>query len=1411
MKATIAPLKIALAWALLGAACALSAQTFQITPDASQSPQAKKDQKKDQNQSQPLGFGSGLQNARIARAAEMALQRGDKAQALNYARLAVKAAPNDAQLWFLLGYAARLNNRLSESEQAYKHGLSLSPSALGGQSGLAQVYNQAGRASDAEKLLKQVISADPSRRDDVLLLGELHMRAKDYEGALDWLLRAERLRPDARAEVLLAMSYQQLKRMDQANHYLELARHRDPNNPDVERSLAGFYRDVGKYDDAIKALQSIKNPKPDVIAELGFTYQLAGKMNDSAKTYARAANAAPKDINLQLSAAQAQVAAGAPEDADPFLSRAASIEADNYRLHAIRAGIARIQDRPEDAIKEYQAAIAHLPATPSEGPLYGVQLHVELMQLYKSTGDDNAAAQQLATAQQQINAINEQGLGRDAYLRLRAVIKLALGDTNGALADVREALALNAENQADLQLDGDILMKLGRPEDAIAAYKKVLVIDPKNRFALISLGYASRAANRPDDAEKYFKQLAQLDPSSYIPYLSLGDLAASRRQFTVAQNNYSKAYALAPKRSAIVAGGLNAAIEAHNMNLAGEWAGRVTEAMNRDPQVLRERERYLNFKGDYAQSAAIGEQAIKVLPHDRDVVVYLGYDYLRLERWPELLTLSNDNTPKFPKEPDLPLLAGYVHKHQGESEQARQDFTEALARDPEVVTAYVNRGYMLNDLHQPQAAANDFEQAIKREPKNGEAHLGLAYSYLDLNKPSGALKQAELAEQTMGDHKDIHVIRATAYGRQAMLNKAVEEYRAALKFDPNDGSLHLGLGNALFTERKYHDAVDELNTAAKFSPNDANIYAMLARAYANLDDRDQTMKNAETAERLAKNAPIPDNDFQEPLQSTIYVQTGQAFSTIGDQKAAMDRFTRALETPKANRLTVRLAIAHLMAEQGHEDDAQRQVALGMMEAGAGETKPASGPQFIQAADVFRSLHEYDLSQQYLERAKMAGAPDPEVRIGMANNYLAVGDTARAKAELAAVSASTDGTPDYQFLLAQANVFRQEHQSAQALTSFAQASNAEGEDQTAQQGLLQAGGEEGWRITPNVSMLSDVTLSPIYEDSTVYVLDAKLDTATPIQPGQTNLLPPPRSSLQTQWTNAFHLHFTPALPLSGFFQLRNARGQISVPATNSIVNRNTTDYTLNLGVDPTFRMGTNVITLNSGIQTSIRRDSEAPAEMNQNLLRVFTYVNTGSFFNALSVSGYVIHESGPFTDNSGLSSSLFTAAVDFRVGSPWGKTALLTGWGTSKQTFSPRNYQNYFTSSYIGMERRFGEHLDVRAMLEFLRAWRVVDANSGIAQNLRPAGWLNYSFKRNWNAQVSGSYSSVRNFHDYDAIQTGFSVSYALPVHRKFADERGQMMLAYPIRFSGGLQNETFFNFSSGNNNQLRPYIGITIF
>ena len=66
---------------------------------------------------------------------------------------------------------------------------------------------------------------------------------------------------------------------------------------------------------------------------------------------------------------------------------------------------------------------------------------------------------------------------------------------------------------------------------------------------------------------------------------------------------------------------------------------------------MQEKERYLSFKGEYQQSAEVGREAIKKLPKDRDVVVYLGYDLLNLQQYDELLQLTAQYETSFPRSP----------------------------------------------------------------------------------------------------------------------------------------------------------------------------------------------------------------------------------------------------------------------------------------------------------------------------------------------------------------------------------------------------------------------------------------------------------------------------------------------------------------------------------------------------------------------------------------------------------------------------------------------------------------------------------------------------------------------------------------------------------------------------------------
>ena len=304
--------------------------------------------------------------------------------------------------------------------------------------------------------------------------------------------------------------------------------------------------------------------------------------------------------------------------AESFLDRATKLDSNYYRLHAIRGEIDQIRDREEEAAHEFAAAISNLPASPMEGPLYPIQLHLNLVPLYQNLDEIDQSHHELAIAQELIGRLDEVGADRAAFLRLRGVIHSEAGEFDAALSDLKESLALSPRDPNSLQLDGDVLMKLGRTSEAISVFLDVLKIDPHSRFALTALGYASRAAGNNQDAEKYFTQLASEYPASYVPYLALGDMHTEEHEYKKAEEDYSHGYKLAPQHAMIVAGGMNAAIESHDLPLAGAWQRRVTEKMAGTPQILREQERYFSFTGDSQRSADLGRLAIKLIPHDRE-------------------------------------------------------------------------------------------------------------------------------------------------------------------------------------------------------------------------------------------------------------------------------------------------------------------------------------------------------------------------------------------------------------------------------------------------------------------------------------------------------------------------------------------------------------------------------------------------------------------------------------------------------------------------------------------------------------------------------------------------------------------------------------------------------------------------
>jgi tetratricopeptide (TPR) repeat protein len=1342
-----------------------------------------------------FSWGAGIDVARQAHAAQDALKRSDFTAAVNYAQQAAKSAPQNAEMWFLLGYAARLNERYQLSVDSYDRGLKLKPNSVRGLAGLAQTYAKMGRDQEAEQLLNKVVAASPKDANSLQLAGEL-LLSTDAKTSLGLLQRADAVQPSAHTDLLIAHAYDRLGQPDQSTRYLNRAKSRAPHDPEVLRAVAGQYRDQGKFDEALATLQAIPNKTPDVEAELAYTYELAGRQQEAANLYSRLAKSAKGNIGFDLSAAQAWVNLGRSDEAQPFLDAARQIDPNSYRLHAILGGIADSEDRVAQASEEYKLALASLPAHPVEGPLYPIELRLNLYEAYVREDDDADAKEQLQQAGTAIHQVQVSDSARPEMLRLRAAIESASGDLQAANRDLQEALSLAPRNVNSLMNFGMLQWKLGQKDAARNTFSKVLELDRNNRQALSALGYLARDAGDTKLAETYFSRAVAAHPRDYSPYLALGDLYTAIDNYKLAETNYESAYQRMPTNALTVAGGANAALEAHDLPLAERWLKRANAKMNTVPQVQRERERYLTFKGDYAESAKLGYDVLAKLPNDREGIVYLAYDLYYLGRYDECLALVKKYQPILPHDKDLPLIAGNLDVRNHDLESALQNFSLALERDPKMATGYVNRGFVLNDLRQPAKAVSDFESALQLQADNGQAHLGLAYADLQLHRPKPALKQLDVAQKVLGKSHAWHLARAEAFRQQQDFLHAVAEYKTALDEEPKDLTTQLAYADALYRMRRYSDAITALNSAEKLSSDDPKIYALMAQVYAKENDREHTIQSIQSAERLGANSV------------EVLTATGGALLTLGDRDAAMKRFSRALDVPGGDRIGVRLSIADIFLHQGNFDEAHREIALGFAEARMFPDSPVTAQDFADAANLFLAMHDFDLAETYYNKAQLAGADNRIVEVGLANTYLAEGNTAKAGAALASLGPASAFAGDYDYMMASANLYRQRQDPLRSLVSFAQANSVAGQDDqgVAETSQYAEADQEGRQLNGKVSLVPEGIFTPVLEDINVYTLDARiLHISSPA------LLPPPRHSYQSLAESHYRLQFGNLPAITGFVGQGVTVGRLLYPSVGVIQDRNTYDTIFNGGINPILHLGSNSITFNGGVQFTVRRDTISPVFMSQNLFRQFLYIYTSSFANWVSITGSAEHESGPFLDQNLHSRDLF-ANIEFTVGRPWGNTSLITGYSARDLLFRPLVEEYFNTSAYAGLQHKFGNRLTAAVLAEDLRSWRVQNTQYAIAQALLPGGRFDFRATRRWSVQGSFVLSRGSGYHAYDNVQSQLLLSYVRPLRGSVRDGDEQIPVSFPMRFSVGIQQQTFYDFpGTAGKSTFLPIVHFTLF
>ena len=185
-----------------------------------------------------------------------------------------------------------------------------------------------------------------------------------------------------------------------------------------------------KYSDAIAALKSIRNPKPDVTAELAYTYQLDGKLDDSARALCASRECRAQGFGSATFRCTGRSRRRFRSTTRTHFSSAPRCSMPNhYRLHAIRGEIAQLQER--DARRRRANIKLLWPTLPAYSSRRAALRNSAAHGSYGSSITECAttmrAQHQLKIAQTAINALSETNSSNGPFLRLRALIKMNSG------------------------------------------------------------------------------------------------------------------------------------------------------------------------------------------------------------------------------------------------------------------------------------------------------------------------------------------------------------------------------------------------------------------------------------------------------------------------------------------------------------------------------------------------------------------------------------------------------------------------------------------------------------------------------------------------------------------------------------------------------------------------------------------------------------------------------------------------------------------------------------------------------------------------------------------------------------------------------------------------------------------------
>jgi tetratricopeptide (TPR) repeat protein len=433
-----------------------------------------------------------------------ALRARDYDKAVELTKEALKASPNDAQLWTLQGIALSRKGDASGALAAYRHALTLSADYLPALEGAAQLQYQAG-SREAVPLLTHLLQLRPNDPTAHAMLAVLDYRDGKCESAVAHFAKTGTLL-DSELDALHAYGtcLVRLKQRDEAIAVFQKAVALRPDDARERRLLASIQLMASKPRDAIATLTPIID-KRDADAEtlelLASAYEDAGETAQAVSTLRQAILLEPRNPSLYVDFANVAFAHQSFQVGIDVVSDGIGLQPQAAPLYVAR-GVLYVQ------LADFDKAEADFEKANELDPSQSLSAAAQGLAAVEANDLDRA----LATVQQRLAHKPDDPL----LLYVKADILAQKGvepgtaDFKMAVSSAQRAVALRPSLAPAHAVLAKLYLQAEQTQAAIDQCRKALAIDPNDQTSVYRLIQALRKTGDKSEIPALLKRLAQL-------------------------------------------------------------------------------------------------------------------------------------------------------------------------------------------------------------------------------------------------------------------------------------------------------------------------------------------------------------------------------------------------------------------------------------------------------------------------------------------------------------------------------------------------------------------------------------------------------------------------------------------------------------------------------------------------------------------------------------------------------------------------------------------------------------------------------------------------------------------------------------------------------------------------------------